>query len=220
MSLRSTVLGFDTSGPYCAAAIYQGGRIQVERNEAMAKGQAECLMPILEEALSEAGLDWKDLDRIGVGIGPGNFTGIRIAVSAARGLALALGMPAIGISAFEALAHHVPGPALACIDGRRGGIGLQLFGRDVFPDWGPQIADLETLPPEIMHPGISCVGFDAQRLAEAIGGAAQPAAYSPASAIAMLAAERNANPGERPAPLYLRDADAAPQRASAPPILP
>ena len=93
------ILAFDTSGPHCAAALLEDGQITAARCEEMAKGQAERLMPLLEEILTEAGRDWRALDRIGVGVGPGNFTGIRISVSAARGLALGLGVPAIGVSA-------------------------------------------------------------------------------------------------------------------------
>ena len=93
------VLGFDTSAAHCAAALLRGDAILAHRHEEMGKGQAERLFPLLEDLLSEAGLTWRDLHVIGVGIGPGNFTGIRIAVAAARGLALSLGIPAIGISA-------------------------------------------------------------------------------------------------------------------------
>jgi len=81
----------------------------------MARGQAERLMPMLEEMLAQAGHAWRDLAAIGVGTGPGNFTGIRIAVSAARGLSLALGVPAIGVSGFEILARIVEEPALLMI---------------------------------------------------------------------------------------------------------
>jgi tRNA A37 threonylcarbamoyladenosine modification protein TsaB len=80
-----------------------GGRVLVTRAEEMGRGQAERLIPLLEEVLAEGGVTWRDLARIGVGIGPGNFTGIRISVAAARGLALALEIPAIGVSTFDAI---------------------------------------------------------------------------------------------------------------------
>ena len=97
------VLGFDTSAAHCAAALLGEGGVLVARAEEMGRGQAERLVPLLEEVLAEGGVTWRDLDRIGVGIGPGNFTGIRISVSAARGLALALDIPAIGVSSFDAI---------------------------------------------------------------------------------------------------------------------
>ena len=83
------VLGFDTSAAHCAAALLSGGTCLAARHEEMAKGQAERLMPLIAELLEEAGAATGDLAAIGVGIGPGNFTGIRISVSAARGLAAA-----------------------------------------------------------------------------------------------------------------------------------
>ena len=77
----------------------------------MKRGQAEQLMPLCQEVLEEANLIWQDISLIGVGIGPGNFTGIRIAVSAARGVALGLGIPAIGVTGFEQLhqGYHISG---------------------------------------------------------------------------------------------------------------
>ncbi len=95
------VLGFDTSAAYCAAALLCGDRIIAAKAEEMRKGQVERLMPLMQEMLENAGVSWGDLTRIGVGIGPGNFTGIRIAVSAARGLALAPDTPAGGVSGGE-----------------------------------------------------------------------------------------------------------------------
>ncbi|MCM2563497.1 tRNA (adenosine(37)-N6)-threonylcarbamoyltransferase complex dimerization subunit type 1 TsaB [Lutimaribacter sp. EGI FJ00015] len=103
-----TILAFDTSAAHCAAALLSSGRIAVQRSEEMGRGQAERLMPLLQEVMDSAGVKWADLSRIGVGVGPGNFTGIRISVAAARGLALSLGVPAIGVSTFDAIRHRVP----------------------------------------------------------------------------------------------------------------
>ena len=105
------VLAFDTSAAHCAAVLVRGDRVLARRDEAMDRGQAERLLPMLEELLAEAGLGWRDLDGIGVCTGPGNFTGLRIAVAAARGLALALGIPAVGVTRFEALGRPA-GPVL------------------------------------------------------------------------------------------------------------
>lgn len=84
------LLAFDTSAAHCAAVLVRGGRILAARVEAMDRGQAERLLPLLEDLLSEAGFGWPDLDGLAVVTGPGNFTGLRIAVAAARGLALGL----------------------------------------------------------------------------------------------------------------------------------
>lgn len=96
------LLAFDTSAKHCAVALSADEALTV-RVEEMDRGQAERLMPLLEEVLRDANLSWSDLGAIGVGVGPGNFTGIRISVAAARGLALGLGIPAVGVSGFDAL---------------------------------------------------------------------------------------------------------------------
>ena len=102
MIFDENVVVFDTSNQYIAAALYRGKQEVQSIIELMPRGQAERLMSLLNELLEGASLDWPDISKIGVCTGPGNFTGIRIAVSAARGLALGLEIPAIGISSFEA----------------------------------------------------------------------------------------------------------------------
>ena len=214
------VLGFSTSGPSCAGALLRGADVLSARHEDMQKGQAERLMPMLEEMLAEAHVAWSDLDRLGVGIGPGNFTGIRLAVSAARGLALGLKIPAIGVNSFDALALGSTGPVLICIDARGGKAYLQLYGRGAFPDMAAAIHSLEDLPPDLFGKGLPCIGSAATAVAERIGGTVGPAIYYPGSAVARIAAQATVRDGERPTPYYLRAADAAPSRDVAPTILP
>ena len=200
-------LGFDTSAAHCAAALLRGDVVLAARHEAMAKGQAERLMPMLEEVLAEAGLGWGDLDVIGVGVGPGNFTGIRVAVAAARGLALSLGVPAVGVTATEAAAFGLPRPCRVVLEGRGGALIWQDFDAEAQaaspgPDGGsrPRQAAAGALPP---GPAPAAPAFP---LAEAV------------AHLAARAADRPALP--RPAPCYLRPADAAPARDPAPVILP
>jgi tRNA threonylcarbamoyladenosine biosynthesis protein TsaB len=103
-------LAIDTSGPNCAVwlgrATADDGELATlaEQVERIGRGHAERLMPMVEEALRSAGLAFADLDRIAVATGPGSFTGVRVGVAAARGLALALGIPALGIDSLETLA--------------------------------------------------------------------------------------------------------------------
>ncbi|HBG98968.1 MAG TPA: tRNA (adenosine(37)-N6)-threonylcarbamoyltransferase complex dimerization subunit type 1 TsaB [Rhodobacteraceae bacterium] len=125
MSSEPRILAFDTSGPHCAAALLIGQTIAAQRHAAMARGQAEQLMPMLDAVLGEVGTGWQDLDAVAVGIGPGNFTGLRIAIAAARGLAMALDIPAIGVTGFEALRSPDrfgdPAPQIVSLPpGRRG----------------------------------------------------------------------------------------------------
>ncbi len=122
------LLIFDTSCGACSVAVWSGDRAIAERYEAMPRGQAERLLPMIEEALAEAGMAWGRLDAVGVTRGPGAFTGIRIGLAAARGLALARSIPAIGISTFEALAIRAPAGCMVAIDTKRNDLYCQLFG--------------------------------------------------------------------------------------------
>ena len=196
-------LAFDTSAAHCAAALlFQGG--QAEAFQEMATGQAEALLPMAEGLLAGQGLGWKDVTLLAVGTGPGNFTGVRIAVAAARGLALGLGVPLVGVTSLQALRFGVPG-ALACLDARRGAVYVQGEGPALLADWEA----LEGFSPAFT------VGYRAEDLAARFGGAvlsAQPLALS----IARVAA---AGQGGAPAPFYLRGADALPPSDPPPVIL-
>ena len=205
--MAETVLAFDTSAAHCAAALLlPGGRV-LTRLEPMEKGQAERLMPLLEELLREAGLGWSDLTRLAVGTGPGNFTGVRIAVAAARGLALGLGIPAIGITRLEALAFGLPRPITVVEDARRGEVYVQGFGTETSEALLMDGSDL------------AHVVETAHVTGSAAGPSALPPAMPLAEAMARLAAARDL-PQPRPAPFYLRGADAAPPSDPPPVILP
>lgn len=203
-------LGFDTSQAHCAACLLRGDEVLAAADETMAKGQAERLMPMLQETLDAGGATWGDLDRIGVGIGPGNFTGIRISVSAARGLALGLGIPAVGVSLLDALALGTNGPRLALLDARRDHVYLQGFG-GAGPD-EPGLYPVADIG-EFCTPG--CVGIGQWGVVPSARIDHRPAAFAPAAAIARIAATA-LPPFARPAPLYLRAPDAAPSRHAAP----
>jgi tRNA threonylcarbamoyl adenosine modification protein YeaZ len=202
------VLAFDTSAAHCAAALLWGERVLARRHEPMDKGQAERLMPLLQEMLAEAGLGWGDLDLIAVGTGPGNFTGVRISVAAARGLALGLAIPAIGVTRLAALAHGLPRPLAVIEDARRDQVYLQLFTPDPEPARLADLADLSALGP------IPATGSAAH-----LGSGPPLTSPEPlAVAIARIALAGATTPQPRPAPFYLRGADAAPP-ADPPPVL-
>lgn len=140
----------------------------------MTRGHAEALFPMIEGVLAQAGAQIGDVTRFAVCTGPGSFTGLRVGIAAARGLALGCGAEAIGVSRFEALSD---GQSTVAIPGRGGQIYVQAY-RDGQPDGDPR---LET-------------GTAQDRLPDVVQ-------------IARIAAGRV--PGPRPAPLYLRGADAA-----------
>jgi len=195
------ILGFDTSVAHVAAALLLGDKVLAQRIEPMQKGQAERLFPLIEEILNEAGVKWSDLGAIGVGVGPGNFTGIRISVSAARGLALSLGIPAVGVSSFEAQAIDLPRPIFSIVGARRDQVYLQ------------NLTDTGASPPEIMT--LSEAEIQTKGCA-----ATGPEQTVSAVAIAQIAGRRfDKAELPRPAPLYVRAPDAAPPRDPAPVIL-
>ncbi|WP_299423571.1 tRNA (adenosine(37)-N6)-threonylcarbamoyltransferase complex dimerization subunit type 1 TsaB [uncultured Shimia sp.] len=191
------VLSFDTSAAHVAAALLSGEHIIGFKVEEMKRGQAERLMPMLEEVLAEGGKTFADLDAIGVGVGPGNFTGIRISVSAARGLALGLGIPAVGVNSFDAIEAGLDYPAVPVVPGPRG------QGYLSPKDGVPYLASEEELL-DIMQDVVL----------------ATPKADNLVEQIARLAAQRYQDNPARPAPLYIKPADAAPPKDPAPVILP
>ncbi len=190
-----TILAFDTSGPYCAACLLIDDAPPLAFLERMQRGQAEALFPLLEAVLDHAKANWQDVSAIGVGTGPGNFTGIRIAVSAARGLSLGLKVPAIGVSAFDmasagkACPVYIPAPR------------DQAYVQQ--PGAAPELVSMES----------------ALAVADICGPSAPEDGVQ---AIAHLARKRlksaQADPIAPPTPLYIRSADAAPSR-DAPPVI-
>ena len=122
------ILAFDTSAAHCAAVLLSGSSVLALRHEEMTRGQAERLMPLLLELLAEAGAGWRDLAALAVGTGPGNFTGLRISVAAARGVALSTGLPAFGVDGFAARAEGGPSPVLACVSAPRGALHAMRLG--------------------------------------------------------------------------------------------
>ncbi|KAA0685103.1 tRNA (adenosine(37)-N6)-threonylcarbamoyltransferase complex dimerization subunit type 1 TsaB [Azospirillum brasilense] len=146
------VLGLDTATSGCSAALWDDGAVTVRRREPMARGQAEALVPLAQAALAEAGCAFDALDRIAVTVGPGAFTGLRIALAAARGFALAAGLPVVGVTSFDAVAHGLPegerdGRALlVAVDSRRTEPFLQLFHPDLTPFGEPAMLDPAAVP--------------------------------------------------------------------------
>ncbi|MCY4209049.1 MAG: tRNA (adenosine(37)-N6)-threonylcarbamoyltransferase complex dimerization subunit type 1 TsaB [Roseovarius sp.] len=214
---HGVVLGFDTSGPWCGCALIRCGRILAESNVDMAKGQAERLFPCIESLLSKAGLGWKDIGRIGVGTGPGNFTGIRISVSSARGLAMSLGIGAVGVSCFDALAYGSNGPVLCAIHAPQGRVYVQ--GMRMKVDLQPRMVAIEDMPSNLNEPGLTCLGSAGAMVSEKLGCARKSAAFPTALAIARIADERRYGDDTPPSPLYLKPADARPFKISAPVML-
>lgn len=173
----------------------------------MARGQGERLMPLLEELLGHAGLSWASLDGLAVGVGPGNFTGIRISVAAVRGLALGLDIPAIGISLFETTQllsnrTHDTGWATAVPAPRDR---FYLFAPD--PDGDPMLVDSVT--DSVPLSSAYTIEEHISQMAEMVG---------PRGSAREIARGEGEDITSMPKPLYIKPADAAPPR-DAPPVL-
>lgn len=129
----TTLLAMDTTLGACSAAVVADGGVVARRWTAMARGHAEALMGMIDAVVAEAGIRRRALDGVAVTVGPGTFTGVRVGLAAARGLALALDRPLCGLSTLEALAAAAalgpapPATVLAAIDARRGQLYVQSF---------------------------------------------------------------------------------------------
>jgi len=224
---EANIIAFDTSLQHCTAA-FLNDFVRYEVSMDMSRGQAERLMPMLESVLAHENGNWQDIDLIAVGIGPGNFTGIRISISAARGLALALGIPAIGVSMFEVMRDPEglgAGPAqIVSLKGPRDTAYVQHF-RYGKPQSKPLQIDPNDPPTTLELPvNMRVTGYMADVIAKPFGAAFEICnLQNVAGRIAQCAEWRWRN-GERtpdrPTPLYIRKADAAPPRDPAPAILP
>ncbi|MEO1194116.1 MAG: tRNA (adenosine(37)-N6)-threonylcarbamoyltransferase complex dimerization subunit type 1 TsaB [Pseudomonadota bacterium] len=133
----SALLALDAASAAASAAVWCDGRIVTEESLAMARGQSEQLLPLAQCVMEQAACSWDQLDAIAVSTGPGGFTGVRIGLAAAQGLALALDLPLIGLSCFEVLAaqaaRHAGAPSAAIlilIDAKRAEVYGQLVGAD------------------------------------------------------------------------------------------
>jgi tRNA threonylcarbamoyladenosine biosynthesis protein TsaB len=214
------VLALDTALDRTAVALSDGRRLRVWRAEGMERGHAERLFPMMAEVVAEAGRALGDVDRIAVTIGPGSFTGVRVALAAARALALALDIPAVGVDTLRALAgsrsEPSAGPVLAAIDARRGEIYAALYDADGAVLVPPFVADAETVLSRIGDRAAMIVGSGAAVLAHhaAVTGRRVPPLEPLAGPDPLVLARLGAaapDPERAPVPLYLRPPDAKPQ---------
>jgi tRNA threonylcarbamoyl adenosine modification protein YeaZ len=220
------VLAIDTALEACSAAVLdtEEGGILASESIPMARGHAEALMPLVARVMGEAMLEFAELDRIAVTVGPGSFTGLRVGVAAARGIAVAAGKPAIGLTTLAAyaapyIAADDVTPLIAAIDARNDQVYMQLFGTGGRTVVQPRLASVRDAVRAAMNGPARLVGSGAALLAAAwpaderrsvvIDVARAPTidwiAHLGAAAAQTLA---------MPKPLYLRAPDAQPQDAA------
>ncbi len=218
------IFAIDTALEACSAAILDTERGEVIAREsiAMARGHAEALMPLIARVLEASGADFASIDRIAVTTGPGSFTGLRVGIAAARGLALAAGKPVVGLSTLSAfaapfLAADASLPVVVAIDARHDHVYLQVWAA------GGEVLVTPCVVPIAEAVRLSAVGAPrltgnaANILANAWQGLAPPTVEPRAApdidwvARAGAAIAEEASP---PKPLYLCPPDAQPQIAA------
>jgi tRNA threonylcarbamoyladenosine biosynthesis protein TsaB len=214
------VLAFDCSGASCAAAVVIDDRPAAQRFAAMERGHAEALLPMVETVLRDSALTPALLDLLVVTVGPGSFTGLRIGLAAARGLALARKLPAMGIASFDAVKvdDGAPRPLFIALESKRAELFLQRRDRA-----DPRLPAL--VPPEewaAILPAAPCslAGDGAPRLAAALRRpdvAVLPGHGRPDPVVLARLGAARWRAGDRTplAPLYLRPPDTTQPRPSA-----
>lgn len=220
------ILALDTSMGACSAAVLRAGdgarRLHALHVE-MPRGHAEALMPMVEEVLADAEIEAGDLDLIAATVGPGSFTGVRIAIAAARGLALATNAKVFGTDSLTVMARAArlagaepDGPFAIAVDARRGMLYLGVYDADANKLEGPLLVapdEAVALLPATL--GLA-VGTGAHVLAEGASARGRPIETTlptlqpSAAALAEIALASSETSGIL-RPLYLRPPDAKPQ---------
>lgn len=208
------ILAIDTCLGACSAAVLDGGFPRAARSEAMERGHQERLAPLAAEVMKAAGVRFEELDRIGVTVGPGSFTGLRVGLAFAKGLGLALGKPVVGVNTLLALAASTGSfgetMTAAVVDARRGQVYLQAF------EQGDALGEAEAITAEdaiVRLLGWSrfpwtLIGSGSPLLADGLEGATVHSRPAPRpETVARLAELATPEPVR---PLYLRAPDAKP----------
>lgn len=218
------VLAFDTATAACSVAVVTDDGVAAEITHHGGNTHARQLMVMIETVLSRSGVAMGDLDGFGVTVGPGSFTGVRIGVSSAQGLAAATGKPAVGISSLAALAAQAAGtgPRCAMLDARRKEVYAAVYLPDGFGfkvAWPACAASPANLVPQLPA-GCIYIGSGAVRYIEVISHHdptamfAQDTALNTISAVTIgrLAMDKMKQSGDGPLPMpiprYIRKSDA------------
>lgn len=228
----TSLLAIDTGQAACSVALWRNGAVIAHRLSPMPKGHAEALAPMIEEVQAETEFAFDDLDGFAVTVGPGTFTGLRVGLATARGLAVAAGKPLTGVTTLEAIAWPVRTEAkakaeakaeakskagaaiIACFDARRNEAYLQCFTADGVGVTDPILVSLDDVATHMPDQPLLCVGTGAELIRDRLtqhGHEVALAAAAPlpdARVVAEIAAGRPAGSDLDPAPLYLRAPDA------------
>ncbi|MBQ9738981.1 MAG: tRNA (adenosine(37)-N6)-threonylcarbamoyltransferase complex dimerization subunit type 1 TsaB [Alphaproteobacteria bacterium] len=196
------ILSLDTSSSAVSVAVLDKENVLAFQEQVMDRGQGEALVPMIAQVLEQAQKTPSDITGVAVAVGPGSFTGVRVGLSTARGVGLALNVPVYGVTNFEATAYGISVPVIVVLDTKRGDYFTQAFD-----DKGPaseakthSANDLKSDLPFV------AVGDGAEKLSAEIGCDVLQKTVPSAVAIGKIALSRLEMPLP-PEPLYLRDAD-------------
>ncbi|HXL12935.1 MAG TPA: tRNA (adenosine(37)-N6)-threonylcarbamoyltransferase complex dimerization subunit type 1 TsaB [Bradyrhizobium sp.] len=216
------ILAIDTALDACAAGVLDtdAGKMLAQESQAMKRGHAEALMPLIGRVIAESGVAFAGLDRIAVTTGPGSFTGLRVGLSAARGIALAASKPVVGLTTLSAYAAPIVGqngehPIITAIDARHDQVYFQVVSGNGNSLIRPRVAPIEEAAGASRFGAAHLVGNAATILSQRWPAHALPpfnVDSQPAPDIAWVAWLGAAvNPDTAPArPFYLRPPDAKP----------
>jgi len=218
------ILAIDTALDACAAAVLDTGanKLMASESQGMKRGHAEALMPLIARVMKQAALPFAALDRIAVTAGPGSFTGLRVGLSAARGIALAAGKPAVGLTTLSAYAAPIVSeggeePVISAIDARHDQVYFQAVSGNGSSLIRPRVGKIEEAVAASRFGASHLVGNAARMLADrwpkdAIPPVTVDAQPAPdISWVAWLGAA--VSPDTAPArPFYLRAPDAKPSQ--------
>src|SRR6202043_2611671 len=230
------ILAIDTALDACAAGVLDtdAGKLIAQESQAMKRGHAEALMPLIARVMKASGIAFPALDRIAVTAGPGSFTGLRVGLSAARGIALAAGKPVVGLTTLSAYAAPIVSeageqPVISAIDARHDHVYFQVVSGNGSSLIRPKVAPIAEALEAARFGAAHLVGNAAKILAERWPPDAPPPIKVDAQAapditwVAWLGGA--VNPNAAPAlPFYLRAPDAKPAsevpRKAPPPAAP
>ncbi|MGN1079159.1 MAG: tRNA (adenosine(37)-N6)-threonylcarbamoyltransferase complex dimerization subunit type 1 TsaB [Alphaproteobacteria bacterium] len=204
------ILAIDSAHGTCSAAYFNGDKVVSEIVEEMERGQAERLLPMVQDVLKRAGAGFEEIEAVAVTTGPGSFTGVRVGLAAADGIALAAGLPMIGVSVLETLAWKIhrrnSGLEKLCLvlETKRDDFYIQRYNRGV-PLEEPAAKTAGEI--KAFCSEYAFAGNGVNRLIEEIGDVNVCAVSMPTAAdVALLASGRQPQK-EFPAAMYLREAE-------------